>query len=269
MSDSKMLECGSEIRTAKYKVHTRTSDRKYARTDADVYAIIYGDNNDTGKMKLNKGQNLDPFENGKIDSFHLIAPDVGKIKKVLIGQDDSGPEPGWHLDWLQVEYEPETPSKVQRLYFECDSWISKGSGLTREFFPALTQYQVTTRTSVRHLAKTDAEVYVNIFGEKQSTGRIILKTGGGPEKDAALFESGTEDNFLFLDEVDVGKAWKVLIGQDDSGPQPGWHLDWLKVEVPGQNQKQTFQCDEWLSLNSGLTRTFDFFFDLVLTPVKQ
>ncbi|CAF4816082.1 unnamed protein product, partial [Rotaria magnacalcarata] len=50
---------------------------------ANVYIIIFGENNDTGKVPLAISKtHKDPFERGHTDLFEIEAMDIGEPKKI-------------------------------------------------------------------------------------------------------------------------------------------------------------------------------------------
>jgi hypothetical protein len=51
------------------------------------------------------GTGTDLFEKGKTDAFGIEAVDLGDLKKITIGHDNSGFGPGWFLE--KVAFSPE------------------------------------------------------------------------------------------------------------------------------------------------------------------
>jgi hypothetical protein len=77
-----------------------TSDVKGAGTDADVYVELQGRNGSTGKMQL--PSRPEHFERGGSDFFSVTGVDVGKVARLIIGHNNRGPSPGWHLDYCAL-----------------------------------------------------------------------------------------------------------------------------------------------------------------------
>ncbi|CAF4402107.1 unnamed protein product, partial [Rotaria sordida] len=74
-----------------YKISVITSNEFGSGTNANVYIIIFGENNDTGKVPLVTSKTYsDPFDRGHTDEFEIEAMDIGEPKKIKIGHDDSG-----------------------------------------------------------------------------------------------------------------------------------------------------------------------------------
>ncbi len=66
-----------------YHVTVNTGTVRGAGTDANVYIVLYGDE-DTGKVFLKHSKtNNNKFENGQKDEFTVDAVDIGPLKKIL------------------------------------------------------------------------------------------------------------------------------------------------------------------------------------------
>ena len=85
-------------------IRVYTSDnQKFSGTDASVYVYLIGVEIETEKFWLNKenvlSHNKGLFERGRIDEFEITTKnDIEKPRKLRIGHDNSGMNPGWHLD---------------------------------------------------------------------------------------------------------------------------------------------------------------------------
>lgn len=105
-----------------YTLKIKTGEKKYAGTDANVFAILFGENDDTGAIihqrpgKYNRSPMLyafdwilfmsltgiinlkacknykNKFEQGMINEFTVEAVDLGDLEKLRIGHDNSGGE---------------------------------------------------------------------------------------------------------------------------------------------------------------------------------
>ncbi|KAF6769675.1 hypothetical protein AHF37_12355 [Paragonimus kellicotti] len=97
-------------------------------------------------------------------------------------------------------------------------------------------------------AGTDAKVHIELFGEKESTGIIPLKTSRDESgnKKANKFEAGSLDIFT-VKVVDIGPLQKIHIGHDCSGAGPSWKLDRVEINAPKLNLGWTFLCDQWIA----------------------
>lgn len=105
-----------------YKITVVTSDVKYAGTDANVYIKIIGKQAETGKILLEKSKNnKNKFESGRTDEFEVSDIDVGKIRKIIIGHDNKGLSPNWHLKEVIIE------KSGNKYVFPCGKWFDKKS----------------------------------------------------------------------------------------------------------------------------------------------
>lgn len=85
----------------KYEIIVITGDEKGAGTDANVFVTVYGSNGDSGRRQLRqKFRNL--FERGRTDRFLLEMLDMGELQKVRVEHDNTGVNPGWLLDRVEV-----------------------------------------------------------------------------------------------------------------------------------------------------------------------
>ena len=37
------------------------------------------------------------------------------------------------------------------------------------------------------------------------------------------------------------------MSHDNSGPNPEWYLEFLRIEIPDRNEKYLFPCNRWLT----------------------
>uniref|UniRef100_A0A8C4HE08 Lipoxygenase homology domains 1b n=1 Tax=Dicentrarchus labrax TaxID=13489 RepID=A0A8C4HE08_DICLA len=243
-----------------YTLKVKTGEKDYAGTDANVFAILFGENDNTGIINLRACKNYKiKFEQGMINEFTVEAVDLGDLEKLRIGHDNSGASAGWFLDWVKVD----APSRGQRLCFPCGRWLDKGEddgALVRDLYPADLQteyfmpfvpYEIKIYTSDVFGAGTDADVFIVLYGQKGvCTQQKHLCVN---ERERRLyFERGAEDMFI-VELEDIGDVLeKIRIGHDNKGTNPGWHLD--RVEIRRQLRKgkvgsetTIFPCERWLA----------------------
>ncbi len=90
-------------------------------------------------------------------------------------------------------------------------------------------------------AGTDANVYIQLYGDKNDSGKIPLETSkSNPNK----FERGQTDVFE-VKEADVGDIRKIRIGHDGTGPGAGWHMKEVVIDAPKLGHKWRFPCNHW------------------------
>ncbi|XP_012940880.1 lipoxygenase homology domain-containing protein 1 [Aplysia californica] len=236
-----------------------TSDIKSAGTDANVYITIYGDKGKSDDIPLsNKG---DSFEKGNMDTFRFNTVGVGKPYKLRVWHDNSGTFAGWHLDKIELE----SMESKERYSFKCNRWLAEDEDdkeIVREM-PAeapsikkplpVVHYVVQVYTAKKSYAGTDANVYINIFGDLGDTGKRFLKYSKTNknkfEKGKGIFQDGMMDEFE-VEAVTLHKLKKIRIGHDGKGPGAGWFLDKVVVfpkDRSDSTKEVTFNCNRWLA----------------------
>uniref|UniRef100_A0A3Q2PVY7 Lipoxygenase homology PLAT domains 1 n=1 Tax=Fundulus heteroclitus TaxID=8078 RepID=A0A3Q2PVY7_FUNHE len=240
-----------------YTLKIKTGEKKYAGTDANVFAILFGEKDDT-LINLKACKNYkNKFEQGMINEFTVEAVDLGDLEKLRIGHDNSGGSSGWFLDWVEVD----APSQGQRLRFPCGRWLDKGEddgAIVRDLYPADLQtevytpvpYEIKIFTSDVFAAGTDADVFIVLYGQNGVC--TLQKHLCVNKRERRLyFERGAEDMFI-VELEDIGDVIeKIRIGHDNRGINPGWHLD--RVEIRRQLRKgkgsetTIFPCECWLA----------------------
>ncbi|XP_030215683.1 lipoxygenase homology domain-containing protein 1 [Gadus morhua] len=242
-----------------YTIKVKTGDKKYAGTDANVFAILFGENDDTGIINLKACKHYkNKFEQGMINEFTVEAVDLGDLEKLRMGHDNSGGSTGWFLDWVEID----APSQGQRLRFPCGRWLDKGEddgAIVRDLFPAELQtelytpfvpYEIKIFTSDVFCAGTDADVFIVLYGGKgvctQQKHLCVNK-----RERRLYFERAAEDMFI-VELEDIGDVIeKIRIGHDNQGTNPGWHLDRAEIRRQlrkGKGSETTiFPCECWLA----------------------
>ena len=230
-----------------YLVTTYTSDLKGAGTDANVTMVVHGAKGDTGTLRLVKGR--DDFARGGRDQFVVEGPDVGDVSHVVIGHDNSGHGPSWHLQQLEIRDE-KRGGKLS--VFPCNRWFDAEHG---DFQTRRTLYQDDPRNprSIRNMVRhqvtvhtsdvpgggTDAGVSVVFNGERGRSGPHELSRG----KDD--FARGAVDVFT-VDVEDVGDIVSIVLERDGRGFSPSWHLDHIAVTNQNTGEEYYFVRQGWI-----------------------
>uniref|UniRef100_A0AAY4A0E6 PLAT domain-containing protein n=1 Tax=Denticeps clupeoides TaxID=299321 RepID=A0AAY4A0E6_9TELE len=257
-SDSATLGLEQKAMSTTFTLRVKTGDKKYAGTDANVYAILYGTKDDTGIINLKASKNhKNKFEVGQVEEFTVEAVDIGKLKRIRIGHDNSG-FAGWFLDWVEID----APSLGQRLRFPCGRWLDRGKddgSIERDLYPAHLQtqlytpfvpYEIKTFTSDIFGAGTDADVFIVLYGQNGvCTSQKSLCVNSRERR--MYFKRGGEDMFI-VELEDIGDVMeKIRIGHDNRGINPGWHLDRVEIRRllrKGKGSETTiFPCERWLA----------------------
>ncbi|PAA79474.1 hypothetical protein BOX15_Mlig008366g2 [Macrostomum lignano] len=242
----------SVLSVHKYHVLVKTGKVRYAGTDANVYCDLFGSKSDTGNRALKySSSHKNPFEKGNEDEFVLEAVGLGKrIDKVRIGHDGKNAGSGWYLDKVTVWREDQPDNKFE---FICDRWLDSKEDdgcIERDLTASGTlldklTYNVSVKTGDVSGAGTDANVFLNIFGDKGETGERQLKAS---EAAFNKFERNRTDLFR-IESPDIGKLERIRIRHDGSNPNAGWFLDWVRIAVPSQGKQYNFAAHRWLDTN--------------------
>nr|XP_021394578.1 lipoxygenase homology domain-containing protein 1 [Lonchura striata domestica] len=237
------------LQSAVYEVVTVTGDVRGAGTDANVFVTLFGEHGITPKTHLTSKSST-AFERSKTDVFRVKTNNVGQIKKIRIEHDNTGLNAGWFLDRVIVT---DMNRPHLRFYFPCNNWLSKedGDGLyVRDLIgslnpmdvPKINKYVVRVFTGDLSGSGTDADVFINIFGEKGDTGVRKL------DNDKDNFEKGAEDKFT-LDAPNLGKLRKINIGHNNKGGSAGWFLAKVIIEDIGNKCVYQFPVGRWFALD--------------------
>uniref|UniRef100_A0A670JIB8 Lipoxygenase homology PLAT domains 1 n=1 Tax=Podarcis muralis TaxID=64176 RepID=A0A670JIB8_PODMU len=242
-----------------FTVTVKTGDKKRGGTDANVFIVLYGTKDDTGTIGLKASKtNKNKFERGKIDVFTVECVDLGDLKKIKIGHDNTGKAQGWFLEWVEVD----APCLGLCLVFPCGRWLDKSEddgAIERVLFPATLQtrtyvpfvpYEVTVYTSDIFGAGTDADVFIVLYGADGVCTRQKSLCQNKRER-RMFFERNTVNQFI-VELEDIGDILeKIRIGHDGAGINPGWHLDKVQIRrlLPNGkgSEKTTFPCEKWLA----------------------
>ncbi|XP_004623680.1 lipoxygenase homology domain-containing protein 1 isoform X2 [Octodon degus] len=232
-----------------YEVVTATGDVRGAGTDANVFITIFGENGLSPKLHLTS-KSESAFEKANVDVFRVRTNNVGLIYKIRIEHDNTGLNASWYLDRVIVT---DMKRPHLRYYFNCTNWLSKIEGdrqwcrdLMASFnpmdMPRGNKYEIKVYTGDIIGAGTDADVFINIFGEYGDTGERRLEN----EKDN--FEKGAEDKFM-VDAPDLGQLIKINVGHNNKGGSAGWFLSKIVIEDIGNKRKYDFPLNRWLALD--------------------
>ncbi|XP_054033763.1 lipoxygenase homology domain-containing protein 1 [Dryobates pubescens] len=232
-----------------YEVVTVTGDVRGAGTDANVFVTLFGEFGITPKTHLTSKSST-AFERSKTDVFRVKTNNVGQIKKIRIEHDNTGLNAGWFLDRVIVT---DMNRPHLRFYFPCNNWLSKedGDGLyVRDLIgslnpmdvPKINKYVVRVFTGDLSGSGTDADVFINIFGERGDTGVRKL------DNDKDNFEKGAEDKFT-LDAPNLGRLRKINIGHNNKGGSAGWFLEKVIIEDIGNKCVYQFPVGRWFALD--------------------
>ncbi|KAF7660325.1 hypothetical protein LDENG_00284760 [Lucifuga dentata] len=231
----------------KYIVSVFTSDEKGSGTDADVFLTIFGENGDSGSIKLQS--DADTFERGQEDKFKIDAPNLGRLKKISIGHNNRGSSAGWCLAKVVID----DMGNKEMYEFPVNRWfaLDEGDGkiqvdvMTGSIKPMAIVYNVQVMTGDVRGAGTDSKIHIVMHGSKgvKNSGKIFLEGGA--------FERGLIDIFnVELFDL-ISPLSRVTIGHDNGSVGAGWHCEKVVVYCPFTGLEQTFPCGKWLDEDEG------------------
>ncbi|XP_071500737.1 lipoxygenase homology domain-containing protein 1-like [Diadema antillarum] len=153
------------------------------------------------------------------------------------------------------------PPETDKCVFLCNRWLARSEDdgqIVRELVPTdmngklLRRNSLIMRTYKVHIftgdifqAGTDANVFINVYGEKGDTGERSMKDS---ETSVNKFERNQEDVFT-MEAADLGVLKKVKIRHDNANVGSDWFLDRVEIEDPKNNVRYYFPCQRWLATN--------------------
>ncbi|CAN9504554.1 unnamed protein product [Ophioblennius macclurei] len=232
-----------------YEVVTITGDVKGAGTDANVFVTLFGEFGVTPKVHL-ASKSKTAFEKNKTDVFRIKTHNVGPIKKLRIEHDNTGMNASWFLDRVVVT---DMNRPHLRFYFACNNWLSREEAdnlFVRDLLgslnpmdvPKSNKYIVSVFTADMKGSGTDADVFLNIFGENGDTGEKRL------DSDKDNFERGSEDKFT-IESPNLGRLRKITIGHNNRGSSAGWFLDKVVIDDMGNKEVYEFPVNRWFAMD--------------------
>ncbi|CAF1135774.1 unnamed protein product [Rotaria sordida] len=229
-----------------------TSDKKRASTNAQVILILYGNNGKSRNIKLEK--NFNTLQQGQCDQFKVDINDVGIPFKLRVSLNNKNLSTSWHLDRIEMD----NLKTNQQYTFHCRKWLSKieddkqiirelpaeGLGILRPL--SIIKYIVDVYTGNTVSAGTNANVFINIYGECGDTGVRSLEYSLNNKN---KFEKNQVDHFI-IEAVSLKQIQKIRIGHDNSGIGSGWFLNKVVIRSDDElYEPTTFICDRWLAVD--------------------
>ncbi|XP_072460708.1 lipoxygenase homology domain-containing protein 1-like isoform X3 [Notamacropus eugenii] len=227
----------------RYHVYVYTGQLKEAETTSAVYLCLYGERGDSGVRLLHKSDMPIKFQRGQVDKFQVEAVSLGKLKKALLLCEATELSQYWYCEKVIVR----EPMKESESIFNCERWLPfMSQGIIHseiELYPQEGEWKITVITGDFEKAGTTATVSLYAYGEKRSSGPIIL--GSGKHQ---LFKPNSADIFK-INLKDVGELYKIRIGHDNSGKDPSWYLEEIKLEEIATGEVFSLTVDCWITEN--------------------
>lgn len=217
-----------------YKLVINTADVADAGTDSDVYIEIVGEKGSTG-FCLQDICYFNDFEAGSSQEYVLQTKDVGDIKQINFKLDGSD---SWCIDSVIADDTITFPAN--------NKWVD-GSEIVSLTPSEMRTYSLTVNTAGFFGAGTDSDVYIELVGEKGTSGRIFLDL---PWKND--FEQNDSSNYTF-NTKDVGNVKQVIFTLDGSDD---WCVQHAYVDGTFFYGKQTWLKNSSVTLEASNSRSY-------------
>ncbi|XP_074675225.1 oxygen-regulated protein 1 [Strix aluco] len=230
-----------------YHVYVYTGDLEQADTDSAVYLCIYGKRGDSGLRLLHKSGIPVTFQKGMVSAFEVEAVSLGKLQKVLLRCEANAKSQYWYCDKVIVR---EAENNLEYV-FSCGRWLPFMSQdvihSEIELYPQEGDWKITVVTGDFETAGTTATVSLYAYGENKASGPIILGSGKH-----LLFNPNSEDTFK-INLRDLGQLYKIRIGHDNTGNDPSWYLEEVRLERVGplSDEEICLPIECWLAEDKG------------------
>ncbi|CAF2254000.1 unnamed protein product [Rotaria magnacalcarata] len=233
------------VKEISYKVLVCTgSDQKDSiNEDAAFYIIIHGQKNQTKKLYLKEAtisDKKDLFKKDGKTEFEFKTIDVGKIEKIVLGQDDSDSETIWHVDNVTIKRANEiTPFNVEKT-IERNSQVE----LTPSAIPKKTEatYKILIKTGSSQGEGDDNNLNITIFGKNSQTKQITLNETTKTNKNTPI-KKNDKVEYEFKTN-DVGKISKIVLSRDSNEQTLVWDID--NITIKRNNETTTFNVERQL-----------------------
>ncbi|XP_075440426.1 oxygen-regulated protein 1 isoform X2 [Ascaphus truei] len=239
----------------KYQVNVYTGYLEQAGTQAPVYICIHGERGDSGKRLLLKSDLPIKFQQGQVDMFEIEAVSLGELGRVLLCCDANRKSQYWYCEKVIIREQ----GKDSEYIFNCERWLpfmSQGIQHTEielqvqgmQIFPKTEEqkeenegdWKITVVTGNFHKAGTDATVFLYVYGERTDSGAIIL--GSGKHQ---LFNVNSADTFQ-INVKHLGQPYKLRIGHDNTGEEPDWYLEEVRLQNISSDEEFYLPVNRWL-----------------------
>ncbi|KAG8570827.1 hypothetical protein GDO81_011437 [Engystomops pustulosus] len=127
-TDNSLLLTSNQTKTeeenlVEHKIIVYTGDGRGAGTNANVFITLFYETGESfGRVQLKRPlEDINPFQNGQVDTFIISTKDIGKISHIQIGHDGKGLGNGWFLDKVEIIKE----STEETAVFSCNRWLAE------------------------------------------------------------------------------------------------------------------------------------------------
>jgi len=107
-----------------YEINLKTGNEYWSGTSASIYIKLYGQYSDTDKIKLQTTPGQITLDS--TSKFVFYFGDLGDIRKIEVGHDNTGSHPGWLLKQVTIT----NGNSGQAYYFHINKWLADKTGYT-------------------------------------------------------------------------------------------------------------------------------------------
>ncbi|CAH1776005.1 unnamed protein product [Owenia fusiformis] len=222
--------------------------------NAHIVMVVYGDKANSGPIILGTAGEAKLFLKANNDHFKVNLKSVGEIYKMRIElQHATTVTAPSDMSWKVKEVKLQDYTTKELLKFKLNRWLcmQEDDGALMRELPAIRpkqpvlpvlRYEIEVHTGTEPGSDTDANVYLQLSGERGDTGKRLLHRSDKEQK----FLEGQVDTF-YVEAVSLGMLTECTISHDGEGPGEGWFC--LKVVVrehQGDDKQYVFMCNSWL-----------------------
>ncbi|KAL3869892.1 hypothetical protein ACJMK2_042519 [Sinanodonta woodiana] len=252
-----------KVHDTPWQVHTVTGSEAGMGSSCPIELILYGLHGHSQPVVIGEKENFH-FKEGQTNSFDVrVVEDIGDLYKVRVGFHDKEQEALWYQNysqaptWYLEKMSLENMTTKNKYDFEAKTWLKVDDN--RDFWRELPvkggkeelkilRYLVEVHTGEKFKAGTDANVYLQVFGQRGDTGERRLMTS--KTNPLNKFEAGKMDLFE-IEAVDLGVLNKVKVSHDGAGEGAGWFLHRISIRELNAKDKYVFNWDRWLDIKDG------------------
>ncbi|MEL6866828.1 MAG: PLAT/LH2 domain-containing protein [Bacteroidota bacterium] len=115
-----------------------------------------------------------------------------------------------------------------------------------EEYQGPTTYEVMFRTGCDEDAGTKAKIYMTMFGSKGQSKEMYLN-----QTQKENFISCSADEFEIPVEENFGSLQKLVVRHDNTGENPNWLVEIIRVKDLKSGVRYDFPCGKWLDKEDG------------------
>ncbi|VDK43925.1 unnamed protein product [Anisakis simplex] len=243
-----------------YTISVITGNRWAADTDKDLYIILHGDLDKSGKHLLRQDyinwlQTNEPkFQQNHMDSFHIETAELGCLQKIVIGHECIGYGAGIFIERVLVT---ENIADGKQFLFQCGKWLDSGQvdGKIERIIKTTAFYHIASIPDDSTATKGRWELILHT-GKKDGTGGTTsnLSVVGygtcGSSLTTKIYDSklmtAPSCSLVQVDFGDIGELLKIRIEIDGSGESPDYFVDKVELRDLDTEERMVSYIGKWL-----------------------